>query len=150
MKKSFALVLAVLALVASACSFTREDGIADLVEAGMSEEAAACTMDKFIAAGFEPQDATGTPEADAQAAFTDATLECSSGDDLAGLIEGEGLDARQEFIDGMTGDGTITEEQANCIVDGMEAEGVSVTDFAVDTEAPASQAALEAAIAACI
>ncbi|MEE9414782.1 MAG: hypothetical protein V3V01_05810 [Acidimicrobiales bacterium] len=133
MHKRGALLILVLSIVAAACSTatTREDAIEDLVGEGVDRANAECVLDEFEAAGFVPDDAAGddVPQdvADAlQQAFTD----CVTADDIAGVLDGTDLeDVRQEMIDSFTADGVVTEEQAVCILDGIEDQGVTLVQL---------------------
>ena len=48
--------LAGLALLASACSYTREDAVNDLVDEGLPQDTAECVMDEMEGAGYEVVD----------------------------------------------------------------------------------------------
>lgn len=88
-------------------------------------------VDDLETAGYTPDDLTGDDidpgAADAlQQAFTD----CVSADDIAGVLDGTDLeDVRQQMIDSFTADGIVTEEQAVCILDGIEDQGVTLVEL---------------------
>ncbi len=132
-KHHFACLFA-LALVASACgTLTREGAIEDMVDEGISESTAECVIDDFVGQGFEPNDAAGDElSADVDAALTKSFENCFTAEDIGGLANNPNFDPeefRQDFIDEFVAGGSVNEEQAVCILDGLDANGITLLDL---------------------
>lgn len=145
--------LAGLALLASACSYTREDAVNDLVDEGLPQDTAECVMDEMEGAGYEASELTGDLSVDENAAMEDAMFTCASGDDLGSVLANQDPEElRASFIEGMTQSG-LTEEQANCVVDSLEADGLSIIDLTqagFDNDLDAIESELGTAMVACM
>ncbi len=145
--------LASSALLLSACSYTREDAVNDLVDEGLPTETAECVMDEMEGAGFEASELTGDLSAEENTAMENAMLTCATGDDLGSVLANQDPEElRESFIAGMTQAG-LTEDQANCVVDSLEADGLSIIDLTqagFDNDLDALGPELETAMVNCM
>ncbi len=155
-------ILLSLALLAGACGSgaSREDGVKQLVDQGMSQPAAECFFDELEAAGFNASDmATDNPSDELRRAGEQAMANCASGDDLTALLQDSSLDdeaVRNRFVEGMVSGagGTIDRAQAECITDYIIDQGVTLADI---TQAgvgnglpPEMQDLINAAVGVCV
>ncbi|GEM_PF-4710549 len=133
-------ILVAFAVLAGACSngTSREDGIQQLVDLGMSREAAACFVDEVTAAGFSGSDISGdnvSPEV--QQAGREAMIKCASGDDMRAMAQNVSLsdeERRGQFVDAiMEGTGSVLDrDQAECVLDYLIDQGVTLADMIGD------------------
>jgi len=144
-------VLIALVIIGAACSssLSREDAIQDLVDEGFGQSSAECVMDDLETAGYSPNDLVGDDlSSEVRTAVADAVSNCVSAADVTNVFDDADLDeVRRQFIDSLVDGGLVDELQAECILDGAEARGVSITQIMQSSLDGASAAEVEATIA---
>lgn len=137
------------ALVLTACGGsapTRADAVAELVEAGFTQDTAECMMDDLAGQGVEPGDLTGTVTPELDAAIDRAVNACISAADVGSLIASSD-ELRDQLVDGMMESGVIDRDQAECVVTALEGTGVDLAELFGGDDFDDQ---LEAAIAGCL
>lgn len=150
-------VLIALVLVGAACSssLSREDAIQDVVDEGFGRSSAECMVDDLEAAGYSSNDlAADNPSTELRAAMADAVTNCASSTDVANVLDDVDPDeVRQQLMDSFVAGGLVDEEQAACILDQIEARGLSFTDVVqatLDRDIADVEATIADATVACL
>lgn len=141
--------LAAAAMTLGACggddSSLRDELISELVGGGFTQETAECIVTDVEGRGVTNRDLADPITAEAAEALEAAVDACFRFDDAAGLL-GSNEDLRDEIIAGMLEDGSMTAEEAECVLSSVESAAGSL---AAAFESDDFDAILDAAYEAC-
>ncbi len=121
-----AAVVAIGLLAACGSGPTREEAISEFESVGFTTETAECLVDDLEDQGFAVGDLTGDLSAEVEDGLGLAVETCLTTGDLGGVMGSD--DVRATFVDGLTDSGQFDVEEAECIADRLESDGVSIAE----------------------